>query len=96
MRTSSLAKIAVIGVAGVMALSACSNSKKDNSGGLNGGGSSNSSGSNGGGSNKTYKIGFQGPLSGDNQQLGINEVNGVTARRRAGQRQGRPRLQARS
>jgi len=25
--------------------------------------------------NKTYKIGFEGPLSGDNQQLGINEVN---------------------
>jgi len=75
-RTSSLAKIAVIGVVGVMALSACSNSKKDNGSSLNNpGGGSNSSGSNGGG-NKTYKIGWQGPLSGDNQQLGINEVNG--------------------
>src|SRR4051794_12888140 len=29
----------------------------------------------GGAGGTTYKIGFQGPLSGDNQQLGINEVN---------------------
>jgi branched-chain amino acid transport system substrate-binding protein len=28
-----------------------------------------------GGGGTTYKIGFEGPLSGDNQQLGINEVN---------------------
>jgi branched-chain amino acid transport system substrate-binding protein len=75
-RTSSLAKVAVVGVVGVMALSACSNSKKDTGSGLNGGGgSSANSGSNGG--NKTYKIGFQGALSGDNQQLGINEINSV-------------------
>jgi branched-chain amino acid transport system substrate-binding protein len=59
-----------------MALSACSNSKKDTStcGGLNASSSSSGGTSN---SNKTYKIGFQGPLSGDNQQLGINEVNSV-------------------
>jgi branched-chain amino acid transport system substrate-binding protein len=73
-RTSSLAKVAVLGVVGVMALSACSNSNKDTTtGGLNA--SSGSSGNSN--SNKTYKIGFQGPLSGDNQQLGINEVNAV-------------------
>jgi branched-chain amino acid transport system substrate-binding protein len=72
-RTSSLAKIAVIGVVGVMALSACSNDKKDNSGGLPGGGNNTSGNTN---TNKTFKIGWQGPLSGDNQQLGINEVNG--------------------
>jgi branched-chain amino acid transport system substrate-binding protein len=71
-RTRSLAKIAVIGVVGVLALSACSNSKKNSGSGLNGGG--NSGGSNSG---KTYKIGFQGALSGDNQQLGINEINSV-------------------
>ncbi len=76
-RTSSLAKVAVVGIAGVMALSACSNSKKDTSTGLNGGVSSTSAGSSGSSSNKTYKIGFQGPLSGDNQQLGINEINAV-------------------
>jgi branched-chain amino acid transport system substrate-binding protein len=60
-----------------MALSACSNdnsSKNNGSGGLGGGG--NGSGSNNNAS-KTYKIGWQGPLSGDNQQLGINEINGA-------------------
>ncbi|HEV2887631.1 MAG TPA: ABC transporter substrate-binding protein, partial [Jatrophihabitans sp.] len=58
-----------------MALSACSNDKNDNSNNnLNPG--NNTSGNNNN-SNKTYKIGWQGPLSGDNQQLGINEVNGA-------------------
>src|SRR6185437_15625130 len=64
-RTSSLAKIAVVGVAGILVLSACSNSKKNN------GSLPNSNNSGGNNSNKTYKIGFQGALSGDNQQLGI-------------------------
>lgn len=77
MRTSSLAKVAVIGVAGVMALSACSNDSKgsDNPGG-NLTQQPSGSGSNAN-TNKTYKIGWQGPLSGDNQQLGINEYNGT-------------------
>lgn len=74
MRTSSLAKVAAIGAVGVMALSACSNSKKDTSTGLNAGNSGSASSNN---SNQTYKIGFQGALSGDNQQLGINEINAV-------------------
>jgi branched-chain amino acid transport system substrate-binding protein len=69
--------VAVIGVAAALALSACSNSKKTS--GL----SSSSGGSSGGssscnGTGTTYKIGFQGALSGDNKQLGINEVNSVT------------------
>lgn len=56
--------------AGVLALSACSNDKKSDTGGLNqSGGAKNA--------NQTYKIGYQGPLSGDNQQLGINMANGV-------------------
>lgn len=77
MRTSSLAKVAVIGVVGVMALSACSNDKGSSKGGSGGlGGNGNGSGSNSN-TNKTYKIGWQGPLSGDNQQLGINEINGA-------------------
>jgi branched-chain amino acid transport system substrate-binding protein len=59
-------------LAGALMLSACSNSS---SGGSASGGSSGGLG--GGNSNATYKIAFQGPLSGDNQQLGINEVNGV-------------------
>ncbi|UQX87144.1 branched-chain amino acid ABC transporter substrate-binding protein [Jatrophihabitans telluris] len=71
MRTRSLAKIAVVGIAGVLALSACSNSKTNN-GGLAGNSSGGSSAPAGGG---TYTIAFEGPLSGDNQQLGINEVN---------------------
>jgi branched-chain amino acid transport system substrate-binding protein len=54
-----------------MALTACSNSKNSGSG-LSGGGSSSGNSSGG-----TYTIAFEGPLSGDNQQLGINEVNAV-------------------
>jgi branched-chain amino acid transport system substrate-binding protein len=62
--------IAVMTAAGVLALSACSNDKKSDTGGLNqSGGAKNA--------NQTYKIGYQGPLSGDNQQLGINMANGV-------------------
>jgi branched-chain amino acid transport system substrate-binding protein len=67
----------VLATAGALALTGCSSSKKSstskNTGGLGGGGNSSGSGS----SNKTYKIGFQGALSGDNQQLGINEINSV-------------------
>jgi branched-chain amino acid transport system substrate-binding protein len=62
-------------LAGSLALAACGNS---------GGSSSSSAGSSSGGgglggasSGATYKIAFQGPLSGDNQQLGINEVQGA-------------------
>jgi branched-chain amino acid transport system substrate-binding protein len=69
---SYLIKIAAVGTAGVLALAACSSSSKSSSsgGGLGGGGSSSAAG---GGGN--YKIGFIGPLSGDNAQLGINEYN---------------------
>jgi branched-chain amino acid transport system substrate-binding protein len=69
-RTQSLAKIAVVTVVGALVLTACSNKKSDSSG-LSGG---SSTGSTSGG---TYTIAFEGPLSGDNQQLGINEVNAV-------------------
>lgn len=72
MQKRLLAQITAISAAGVLALTACSNGSSGGGGGL-------ASGGNGGGSssNATYKIGFEGPLSGDNQQLGINEVNGV-------------------
>ena len=57
-----------LAVVSALTMTACSNdSSNDNSGG--------GLGSSGGG--ETYKIAFQGPLSGDNAQLGINEVNGV-------------------
>lgn len=71
MRTRPLAKLAAVGLVGALALTACGSSeKKDDGGGLSGGGGSSSS-------NDTYTIAFEGPLSGDNAQLGINEVNGV-------------------
>ena len=70
MRTRPLAKLAAIGLVGALALTGCGSSdKKDDDSGLSGGGGSKSSDS--------YTIAFQGPLSGDNQQLGINEVNGA-------------------
>jgi branched-chain amino acid transport system substrate-binding protein len=69
---SYLIKIAVLGTAGALVLAACSNDKKSSNSGLGGGGSSSA-----GGGSKAYKIGFQGALSGDNQQLGINEINSV-------------------
>jgi branched-chain amino acid transport system substrate-binding protein len=73
MRTRSIAQIGAIGLIGALALAGCgsSSSSGDATGGLSAG-SSNSAGAGG-----TYTIAFQGPLSGDNQQLGINEVNGV-------------------
>ena len=45
-------------------------------------------------SGDTYTIAFQGPLSGDNQQLGINEVNGVQLAIDQANEDGEPRLQA--
>lgn len=68
MRNRSLAKVAAVSVAGALALAACSNSTPNNSGGLNSGGT-------GSGTQGAIKIGFQGPLSGENAQLGINEIN---------------------
>ncbi len=67
MRSRNMVSVAVLGVAAATALGACSNSS--NSGGLSGGGASS------GGGSSTYTIAFEGPLSGDNAQLGINEVN---------------------
>jgi branched-chain amino acid transport system substrate-binding protein len=63
-------------VAGSLALAACGNSG-GGSGSAAGGSSSSGGGLGGSGSSQTYKIAFEGPLSGDNQQLGINEVQGV-------------------
>ncbi len=73
MQKSHLIRIAAVGTAGVLALAACSSSKSSGSGGGLGAGGGSSSAAGGG----NYKIGFQGPLSGDNAQLGINEYNAV-------------------
>jgi branched-chain amino acid transport system substrate-binding protein len=70
MRSTRPAKwILPLALVSALALSACSNDSKDSS--SSGGGLGGDSGG------QTYKIAFQGPLSGDNAQLGINEVNGV-------------------
>jgi branched-chain amino acid transport system substrate-binding protein len=66
-----MAKLAAIGLIGALALTGCGSSDDEGNGGLSG------DGGNGGGGGDTYTIAFQGPLSGDNQQLGINEVNGA-------------------
>jgi branched-chain amino acid transport system substrate-binding protein len=79
---SSWIKVAAVGAAATVVLAGCSSgsskstgtSKSAAVGGLNTGGAT--SGSTGGGP-KTYDIGFEGPLSGTNAQLGINEENGV-------------------
>ena len=78
-RKISLTTIAVLGVAGALVLTACSSSKKTGTG-LGGAatpasGASSSSTCNGTGT--TYKIGYEGPLTGDNKQLGINMINAV-------------------
>src|SRR6195952_6067213 len=62
-----------LALAGSLALTACGNGSSSSSAGSSSSGGG--LGSSGGG--QTYKIAFQGPLSGDNAQLGINEVNGV-------------------
>jgi branched-chain amino acid transport system substrate-binding protein len=70
--------VALIGVVGSLALAACSNastSTGSSSGGL--AATTAASGSGAAATGGTVKIAFQGPLSGDNQQLGINEVNSV-------------------
>jgi branched-chain amino acid transport system substrate-binding protein len=73
MRSTQAGKwVLPLALAGSLMLSACSNGT---SGGTASG--SGSSGLGGAGSDATYKIAFMGPLSGDNQQLGINEVNGA-------------------
>jgi branched-chain amino acid transport system substrate-binding protein len=82
-RTRALTTVAVLATAGALALAGCSSSgtgKTANSsapaGGLGGGGATSGS-TGGGGAETTYKIGFQGVLSGDSKQLGINEINAV-------------------
>src|SRR3978361_1153018 len=60
-------------LASALAMTACSNGNSSSSS------SSSSSGGGlaGAGSGATYKIAFEGPLSGTQSQLGINEVQGV-------------------
>ncbi|BEP15878.1 branched-chain amino acid ABC transporter substrate-binding protein [Acidothermaceae bacterium B102] len=74
MQHSATRTLALLGLAGAVALTGCGSSSKSTTGGLAAGGSSGTSGA---ASGATVKIGFEGPLTGDNAQLGINEVNAV-------------------
>jgi branched-chain amino acid transport system substrate-binding protein len=70
--------VVVLAAAGAMALTSCSSSGNKKSSGLGGGTSAAASGgASAAATAKTYKIGFEGPLSGANAQLGINEEYGA-------------------
>ena len=83
MRTRLITTSVAIAAAGALALAGCSSSgsSSGSSGGSTGSPTTTAAGGLGGSStgssssNKTYTIGFQGPLSGDYKQLGINEEN---------------------
>lgn len=77
MRTINRARAGAFVVAGVLALSACAGSSSKPAASSGGSSSTGSSSSSGGGSKPTIEIGVQGPLSGDNQALGINIDWGV-------------------
>ncbi|MDX2646973.1 branched-chain amino acid ABC transporter substrate-binding protein [Streptomyces sp. NPDC001902] len=62
MLNKKLVKLAIPVAVGALALTACGGDKDDSSSG---------------GGKPTFSIGFQGPLSGDNSALGINEDNGL-------------------
>src|SRR4051794_7637283 len=77
MRISSLGRVTLIGVVGALALTACSNASTSSGGSSGGLAATSAASGSGAATGGTVKIAFQGPLSGDNQQLGINEVNAV-------------------
>ncbi|NUR31889.1 MAG: branched-chain amino acid ABC transporter substrate-binding protein [Catenulispora sp.] len=84
MRTINRVRAGALVAVGVLALSACAgSSSKAGSGGTSSsttsaaGGSSSSSSAAGGGNKPVIEIGVQGPLSGDNQALGLNIEWGV-------------------
>jgi branched-chain amino acid transport system substrate-binding protein len=71
MRPRVLTGTMVLATASALALAGCGSSSSGGGGGLNNGGGSSAS------AGKTYDIGFEGPLSGANAQLGINEEYGA-------------------
>ncbi len=80
MQKKAISAIFALGAAGALILSGCSNSSSSKSSSLTSsaaasGGASSSSGCSGTG--PAYKIGFQGPLSGSDKNLGVAELNGV-------------------
>jgi len=78
MQHNAARNMVLLGLAGAVALTGCGSKSKSAGGGLGGGSTSaTSAAASGGASGGTVKIGFEGPLTGDNAQLGINEVNAV-------------------
>jgi branched-chain amino acid transport system substrate-binding protein len=71
MQHSAVRTLALLGLAGSLALTGCGSSSKSTGAGL---GATTSGGA---ASGATIKIGFEGPLTGDNAQLGLNEVQAV-------------------
>jgi branched-chain amino acid transport system substrate-binding protein len=86
MQHSATRTLALFGLAGTVAITGCGSSSKSAAGGGLGGSATSAAAAgatsagaaaSGGASSGTIKIGFEGPLSGANAQLGINEVNAV-------------------
>ena len=85
MQHSQTRTFAILSIAGAVALTGCGSSSKSGSAGLGtsaaatSGAAAATSGAaaTGGASSGAIKIGFEGPLSGPNAQLGINEVDAV-------------------
>jgi branched-chain amino acid transport system substrate-binding protein len=76
--TRRLASLAAGAIVLPLAMTACSSSSSSSGGGGGSAGGQCGSGAGvGKASGGTIKVGFQGPLSGDNQQLGINAVDGM-------------------
>ena len=96
MQHSATRMLALLGLAGAVALTGCGSSSKSSSGGGLGAGTSSARAAPAARAAPTYKIGFEGPLSGDNQQLGINEVNAVKLAIDQANAERQPRLQARA
>ncbi len=78
MQKKAITAIFALGAAGALILSGCSNSSKGGSTLTSSGAAASSSASSScNGTGPAFKIGFQGPLSGDDKNLGVAEINGV-------------------
>ena len=77
MQKRIVSTLVAVGAISSLVLAGCSSSKKAASGGLSSAASASSGGGSCNGTGTTYKIGYQGPLTGDNKQLGINMINSV-------------------
>ena len=78
MQKKVITTVVAVGAIGAMVLSGCSSSKKSSTaGGLSASTGASAGGGSCNGTGTSYKIGYEGPLTGDNKQLGINMINAV-------------------